>query len=88
MIYTTTDYVTRRNHDIPFNGDDAQTVASWWYSTGAPGMVTFVTRGQITPSLVNEVRAELDSPNLTSGEDRADLSSLLAFVESQGVDPV
>jgi hypothetical protein len=87
MIYTESDYVTRRTEGAPFTGDDAQTVASWWYSTGAPALVIFAQQGRIVAGLREEIQFEIDNARFTTAADREDLAALLRYVEGQGVDP-
>lgn len=81
MILTTADYEARKG----FDADMAQTVASWWMSPGAPALVTFATRGQVSAGLRDEVKRELEGLTDAS-EGWSDLRQLLAWANWQGVD--
>jgi hypothetical protein len=86
MILTHSEYVARLDYGPRdgFNRDMAQTVASWWYSPGAPAMVAFVTANKIVPGLADEVDHELNGPGLSEA-DREDLTRLLAWVRENEV---
>lgn len=94
MILTMREYAARDQEGHAFDADMAQTVASWWYSPGTPAMITFVTRGQITAGLADEINRELGwvlslppESGLYVNHHRRDLRGLLSWVRGQGVDP-
>jgi len=87
MILTHSEYVARLDYGPRdgFNRDMAQTVASWWYSPGAPAMVAFVTADKIVPGLADEVDRELREARNASEDDREDLRRLLAWARENEV---
>lgn len=87
MILTHSEYVARLDYGPRdgFDRDMAQTVASWWYSPGAPAMVAFVTADKIVPGLADEVDRELREARNASEDDREDLRRLLAWARENEV---
>ena len=81
-LFTTDQYVTRRNHGIEFDRTDARTVASWWYGPRDPGLVALVTADKVLPSLVDEVSAIKP----TSTDDTVDVAFLLQWARTAPVD--
>ena len=79
MILTTAAYVERRNSARTFDFDDAQTVASWWYSPAQPALVALATADKVLPSLYREVEIELEDMDPSS--DREDLTALLEWAK-------
>lgn len=87
MILTTAEYVERvADPTHTFDFDDAQTVASWWYSPAQHALVALATAGKVLPSLAREVEIELDIASASdnySQSDVADLEALLEWAEEQ-----
>lgn len=81
MILTTDEYVERRISNDEFDFDDAQTVASWWYSPSQQALVALATAGKVLPSLAREVELEIDWAETHS--DITDLRALLQWAEEQ-----
>jgi hypothetical protein len=85
-ILTTDEYIERRNAEEEFTFDDAQTVASWWYSPAQHALTALTTAGRILPSLAREVELEIEwatKSTASTEDDIADLRALLAWAEEQ-----
>lgn len=83
-IFAEYEYTERRNSNEEFDFDDAQTVASWWYSPAQPALVALATAGKVLPSLYREVEIELEivtGNNQHSQSDIADLKALLQWAK-------
>jgi hypothetical protein len=83
-ILTTAEYVERRDFGKRFDFDDAQTVASWWYSPAQKALVALATAGEVLPSLTREIEYEIEwaeEHDPTNTDDIADLRSLLQWAK-------
>lgn len=85
MILTHSDYVQRLadSGSAGFDLDMAQTVASWWYSPGAPALVTLTCQGRVIPGLVEEVERELAEAKHASAADKDDLRLLAEWARGE-----
>lgn len=85
MILTESEYCARRDAGEPFDFDQAQTVASWWYSPGAPALVALATAGKITDGLVEAIdrERELAKGAWCTDPDREDLRLLAEWAREQ-----
>jgi hypothetical protein len=86
-ILTQTEYIERRAFGEEFTFDDAQTVASWWYSSAQKALVALATSGRTLPSLTREIEYEIEwaekSRETYDESDIDDLRALLAWAEDQ-----
>lgn len=86
-ILTTAEFIDRvedPTHEFDF--DDAQTVASWWYSPVQPALVALATAGKVLPSLEREIELEIEcvEKDESYGEkDIRDLCALLTWAQQQ-----
>lgn len=76
----TTDEVTARVNAGTVDRTTARTIASWWYSPGAPSLVSFVTADKCTDA--SELLAEVDREigEATRDEDRTELRHLRTWI--------